>query len=180
MSDDSQVNGVRVRDAEDRDMAAVQEIYAHHVLNGLASFEEEPPLLGEMHTRRDAILAAGLPYVVAEQCGSVVGYAYAAPYRPRPAYRYCIEDSVYVAEGMAGRGIGRALLAEVIARCEKGPWRQMVAIIGDSGNTGSIGLHRSLGFRDVGMLAAVGFKLGRWVDTVQMQRSLGAGDAMLP
>lgn len=125
------------------------------------------------------MLALGLPYLVAELDTRVVGYCYATTYRSRPAYRNTIEDSVYVADGMQGRGIGMALLAALIARCETGPWRQMVAVIGDSGNAGSIALHERLGFRRMGTLEAVGFKLGRWVDTVLMQRALGAGSSTL-
>jgi len=121
-----------------------------------------------------------LPYLVAEIDGQVVGYAYATQYRPRSAYRHSLEDSVYVREGFGGRGIGVALLAELIARCETGPWRQMIAVIGDSGNAPSIGLHRKLGFREAGLLTAVGFKFGRWVDSVLMQRPLGEGDRTLP
>jgi L-amino acid N-acyltransferase YncA len=171
---------VLVRDARDDDMAAVQAIYAHHVLHGSASFEEVPPTTAELATRRATVLAAGLPYLVAELDGRVVGYSYATMYRPRAAYRHSIEDSVYVADGLAQRGIGVALLGALIARCEAGPWRQMLAIIGDSGNAASIGLHRRLGFRLVGTLVSVGFKHGRWVDTVLMQRPLGPGDGTLP
>jgi len=166
---------IRVRDADEADMAAVQAIYAHHVLYGLATFEEVPPTVADMVARRAGVLAAGLPYLVAESDGRVVGYAYAASYRPRPAYRFTIEDSVYVADGLGGRGIGRALLATLIARCEQGPWRQMLAVIGNSANTGSIALHEKMGFEHVGTLRTVGFKLGRWVDTVLMQRTLGEG-----
>jgi phosphinothricin acetyltransferase len=169
-----------VRDAREADMAAVQRIYAHHVLFGLATFEETPPSADELAERRADILASGLPYIVAERGGVVVGYAYAAVYRTRPAYRYTIEDSVYVDDMLRGRGIGRTLLESLIARCEAGPWRQMVAVIGDSGNAGSIALHRSLGFAYVGILDSVGFKLGRWVDTVLMQRALGHGSGTLP
>jgi L-amino acid N-acyltransferase YncA len=171
---------VIVRDSTADDMAAVHAIYAHHVLNGLASFEEVAPSLAEMISRRETVLASELPYVIAEVDGVVQGYAYAGMFRPRIAYRYTIEDSVYLAPGMDGRGLGKALLTELIARCEKGPWRQMIAVIGDSGNHGSIGLHRSLGFHHTGTLAATGFKFGRWVDTVMMQRQLGEGDATLP
>ena len=171
---------VTVRDAGESDMAAIRAIYAHHVLHGLATFEEVPPAVEEMLARRAAVLAAGLPYLAAELDGRVVGYAYATAYRPRPAYRFSIEDSVYVADGLAGKGIGSALLGELIARCEKGPWRQMLAVIGNSGNEGSIALHRRMGFADAGTFTSVGFKLGRWVDTVLMQRSLGAGDTTLP
>jgi L-amino acid N-acyltransferase YncA len=171
---------VAVRDARAADLPAVQAIYAHHVLHGLATFEEVPPSVDELIARRAAVLDAGLPYLVAEHAGAVVGYSYASAYRPRPAYRYAIEDSVYVADGLAGRGIGAALLAALIARCEAGPWRQMIAIIGDTGNAASIALHRRHGFAPVGTLHAVGFKLGRWVDTVLMQRPLGPGATALP
>jgi phosphinothricin acetyltransferase len=171
---------VAVRDATDRDMAAVQRIYAFHVINGRASFEEAPPAAAEMAARRQAVLAHGLPWLVAEVDGAVAGYAYATSYRPRPAYRHTIENSVYVADDRRGLGIGTALLESLIDRCAAGPWRQMVAVIGDRGNAGSIALHRRLGFRAVGTLAAVGFKHGRWVDTVLMQRPLGPGDAVPP
>ena len=171
---------IAVRDARDDDMDAVHAIYADHVLHGTASFEEVPPTLEDMIGRRAAILASGLPYLVAGSGDRVVGYAYAGLFRPRIAYRYSLEDSVYVAPGMGGRGIGRALLAELIARCETGPWRQMIAVIGDSGNAGSIGLHARMGFRHAGTLASTGFKFGRWIDTVMMQRPLGEGDASLP
>jgi phosphinothricin acetyltransferase len=169
-----------VRDATDADMPAIQAIYAHHVLHGVASFEEVPPTLDEMARRRTAVLEAGLPYLAAEVDGAVVGYAYATLYRPRPAYRHTIEDSVYVAPGLGGRGIGRALLRALIERCERGAWRQMLAVIGNSGNAGSIGVHRSCGFELVGTLRSVGFKHGRWVDTVLMQRALGDGDSSTP
>jgi L-amino acid N-acyltransferase YncA len=169
-----------VRDASDADMGAVTNIYGAHVLRGLASFEEVPPSLEEMRARRAGVLQLGLPYLVAEMSGRIVGYSYATFYRTRPAYRYTIEDSVYVEEGLNGRGIGTMLLAELIARCERGPWRQMLAVIGDSGNAGSIALHRRMGFTPAGNLVSVGFKLGRWVDSVFMQRALGAGDSTDP
>lgn len=169
-----------VRDARDGDLAAIQPIYAHHVLHGLATFEEVPPSTEELAARRAEVAARGLPYLVAELGGEVVGYCYATPYRPRPAYRHTIEDSIYVADGLGGRGIGAALLGALIARCELGPWRQMIAIIGDSGNAGSIALHRRLGFQTAGTLRSVGFKLGRWVDSVVMQRALGPGAAAPP
>jgi L-amino acid N-acyltransferase YncA len=171
---------VRVRDATAEDMAAIQAIYSHHVLHGLATFELVPPTVEEMRARREAVLAAGLPYLAAEQDGVVVGYSYATAYRPRPAYRFTIEDSVYVRHGLGGRGIGSLLLGELIRRCEAGPWRQMIAVIGDSANAGSIALHRRHGFDHAGTLRSVGFKLGRWVDTVQMQRPLGVGNATPP
>jgi len=161
-----------LRDARDDDMGAVQAIYAHHVLHGTASFEEEPPPLAEMQRRRADVLARGLPYLVAEVDGRIAGYSYATPYRARSAYRFSIENSVYVEHGRARAGIGRALLSALIARCEQGPWRQMIAVIGDSANAGSIGLHAQLGFRNVGTLHDVGFKFGRWLDSVLMQRPL--------
>lgn len=171
---------VRVRNAREDDMAAVAAIYAEQVLHGIATFELVPPDVAEMQKRREAVLASGLPYLVAECRGAVVGYCYATPYRPRPAYRYCVEDSVYVAEGQQGRGVGRRLLAELIERCEAAGFRQMVAIVGNSANTGSLRLHERLGFRLVGILESVGFKHGLWVDTVLMQRALGDGARMLP
>ncbi|WAC28821.1 GNAT family N-acetyltransferase [Ancylobacter sp. SL191] len=171
---------VQVRTATDADMDAVQAIYAHHVLTGTASFEEVPPTLDEMHARRAAILGHGLPYLVAQTREGVVGYCYATLYRPRPAYRHTLEDSVYVAPGQGGRGIGTALMGALIARCEAGPWRQMVAVIGDSANAGSIALHSRHGFAPVGVFRDVGFKFGRWLDSVLMQRPLGAGATCLP
>jgi L-amino acid N-acyltransferase YncA len=173
-------SGLILRDAQESDMAAIQAIYAHHVTHGLASFEETPPDLEEMRRRRADILARGLPYVVVEIGGEVGGYAYAGPYRARPAYRYAVEDSVYVAPDCAGKGAGRLALGTVIDRCTQAGFRQMVAVIGDSGNEASIALHERLGFRRAGVLTAVGFKLGRWVDSVLMQRALGAGDGSLP
>jgi L-amino acid N-acyltransferase YncA len=169
-----------VRDAQSADMAAVQAIYAHHVLHGRATFEEVPPTRDDLLSRRAAVLAAGLPYLVAEVDGEIAGYCYAVPYRPRPAYRHTIEDSVYVAHDRAGRGIGRALLRTLVERCEQGPWRQLLAIVGNSGNAGSLALHESLGFQRIGVLRSVGFKLGAWTDTVLMQRALGQGDTEPP
>jgi len=171
---------VPVRDAAERDLPAIADIYAHHVRSGLASFEEIAPTEAQMRTRRTAVLEARLPWLVAELDGEVAGYAYASSYRSRSGYRYTIEDSVYVADGLRGRGVGGALLAALLERCEAGPWRQMLAIIGDSGNTASIALHRRHGFAAVGTFTAIGFKLGRWVDTVLMQRALGSGDRSLP
>jgi phosphinothricin acetyltransferase len=141
----------------------------------LTTFEEEPPSIEEMARRREAITIAGLPYLVANLHERVVGYAYATGYRPRPAYRHTVENSVYVTQAAHRHGIGTALLTALVARCEAGPWRQMVAVIGDSANRGSIALHRRAGFTEVGTLRAVGFKHGRWVDTVLMQRALGTG-----
>ena len=168
---------VRVRAAAEADMAAVRDIYAHYVLNSLATFEETPRTLDEMVQRWRQRIDAGLPYLVAEGSDGVLGYAYAGSYHARAAYRHTIEDSVYVADGPGGQGIGSTLLRELIAECERGPWRQMVAIVGDSGNTSSIALHRRFGFELIGTLRAVGFKFGRWVDTPILQRALAAGDA---
>jgi len=177
----SSVAAPHVRDAADADLPAIQAIYAHHVLHGLASFEEMPPGVDELRTRHAAVRAAGLPYLVAEVDGVVAGYAYATLYRPRSAYRHTVEDSVYVAQGMAGQGVGAALLAALIARCEAGPWRQMLATIGQGdGNAGSIALHARMGFARIGALRSVGFKHGQWLDTVLMQRPLGVGCGALP
>jgi len=174
------MGNILVRDATEADIEIIQAIYAHHVLNGLATFEEVPPSVEQMLARRASVLKAGLPCLTAEIEGKIVGYSYATAYRPRPAYRYTIEDSVYVADGLGGRGIGTALLGALIDRCETGPWRQMLAIIGNRSNSGSIALHRRLGFELIGTLRSVGFKLGQWVDTVLMQRALGAGDTRVP
>ena len=169
-----------LRDASEADAEAIGAIYAHHVLNGLASFEETPPDVSEILRRMKDIWARDLPYLVAEDGGRLQGYAYAGPFRSRPAYRYTAEDSVYLAPGAQGRGIGTALLAEIVTRCQNLGVRRMIAVIGDSGNLGSIALHRKLGFRDAGILPATGFKLGRWVDTVLMERPLGEGNTTLP
>jgi len=170
-----------IRDARDQDLPAITAIYGHHVMNGFGSFEEESPDLEELGRRRREILAKGLPYLVAAEANdSVLGYAYASPYRTRSAYRFTVEDSIYVAPDAARRGVGRSLLEALIQRCTAIGYRQMVAVIGDSGNAGSIGLHASLGFARTGLLPSIGFKRGRWVDGVLMQRALGAGDGSLP
>ena len=161
-------------------MPAIQEIYAHHVRTGGGSFEYDPPEVAEMIRRHAAIIDGGYPYIVAEQAGTILGYAYAGPYRPRRAYRYTVENSVYVAEAAHRQGVGRKLLAELIRRCTEAGFRQMIAVIGDSGNAGSISLHRNMGFRDVGTVQSVGFKFGRWLDSVTMQLPLGDGAETLP
>lgn len=161
-------------------MPAVAAIYRPFVLTGLASFEEIAPTADEMEARRVAVREIGAPYLVAEREGEILGYAYAGCYRARPAYRWTLEDSVYVADQSQGQGVGRALLGSLIASCEAGGWRQMIAVIGDSENAGSIALHAALGFRHVGTLDAVGFKLGRWVDSVLMQRALGPAASLPP
>jgi L-amino acid N-acyltransferase YncA len=168
-----------LRPYETSDAPAVAAIYGHHVIHGLGTFEETPPSDTEMAQRAQSVLALGLPYLVAED-GDVVGFAYAGAFRPRAAYRYAVEDSVYVAASRTGRGVGKALLRGVIDRCEALGLRQMIAVIGDSGNAGSISLHRSLGFDHRGILTGVGFKHDRWVDVVWMQRTLGAGDEGAP
>ncbi len=167
---------VRVRPAASHDVLAVREIYARHVLDGVGSFELEPPSVAEMHRRFAAVIARSLPFLVSEDDVGVRGYAYAAPYRDRPAYRFTVESSVYVDPAAMRRGFGLALMTELVDRCEASPLglRQMVAVIGDNGNEASIGLHRRVGFVDVGVLRAVGWKHERWLDTVLMQRSLGA------
>jgi len=174
------MNAIVLRPAAEADLAAIREIYAHHVLHGLASFEIEPPTLDEMRRRFAAITAEGYPYLLAEADAGVLGYAYASAYRSRPAYRHTVENSVYVKPGAVGRGVGRRLLTALIEQCTlRGP-RQMLAVIGDSANAASIGLHRACGFRECGTLRSVGFKSGRWVDSVIMQRPLGEADRTLP
>ncbi|CAA7616870.1 GNAT family N-acetyltransferase [Magnetospirillum sp. UT-4] len=172
---------ITVRDSRDDDVATIAAIYGHWVRHGLASFELEPPGEGEMASRRAALLAAGYPYLVASNGdGRVVGYAYAGPYRTRPAYRFTVENSVYVAPDGQGRGVGRALMSELIRRCEAAGFRLMVAVIGDSANTASIKLHAGFRFGHAGLLPAAGWKHGRWVDSVLMTRPLGPGAAMPP
>ena len=169
-----------IRPSRDEDVAAITAIYGHHVLHGLASFEEVPPDHTEIARRRGDIVARGLPYLVAERDGRVVGYCYAGPFRPRIGYRYTLEDSIYVDASEVGRGMGRRLLAPVIQRCTELGYRQMVAVIGGRETVASIRLHESLSFKHIGVFQAVGFKFGRWVDTVLMQRALGPGGDTLP
>jgi phosphinothricin acetyltransferase len=169
-----------LRDATEADIPAITAIYAVEVTDFVNTYEYDVPDAAEMAQRRRNLLAAGYPYLVAELDGRVAGYCYATVYRPRPAYRYTIEDSIYVADGMGGRNIGSALLTALIARCEAGPWRQMLAVIGNSGNAASLSLHRRMGFTPVGTIRSAGFKHGRWIDTVLLQRALGEGDATLP
>jgi L-amino acid N-acyltransferase YncA len=171
---------VKIRPATLDDMPIITEIYGGAVREGTASFELYPPDLAEMVARREALLADNFPYLVAEHEGHVVGYCYAGHYRPRPAYRYTVEDSIYISPRMHGRGVGRMLLARLIAECEVRGFRQMVAIIGDSANLGSIKLHKALGFAQIGTLKDVGFKHGRWLDQVNMQRALGDGAKSKP
>jgi len=163
-----------VRHSLDSDIEAITAIYAHHVQNGTASFEIDAPDAAEIARRRLDVIGCGLPYLTAEMEGAVVGYAYASPYRPRAAYRFTVEDSIYVHPAQVGKGIGSILLPELIAACEQTSARQMVAIIGDVNNSASVRLHERFGFTHAGVLHAVGFKFGRWVDTILMQRALGS------
>ncbi len=165
-----------IRPSTANDLAAITRIYGWNVEHGTGTFELEAPSLAEMSKRRDDVLGKGLPWLVAEADGEVLGYAYANHFRPRPAYRFCLEDSVYLAPGAVGRGVGKMLLVELMARCEAAGARQMLAVIGDSANTASVGLHRTLGFEPVGTLRSAGWKFDRWLDVVVMQKSLGAGD----
>jgi L-amino acid N-acyltransferase YncA len=171
---------VLLRPCEPGDVPQITAIYAHAVRHGRASFELEPPDRTEMERRRDALVGAGYPYLVAEVGRAVLGYAYAGAYRPRPAYSGTVENSVYVAAAHQGRGLGRLLLARLIEEAERRGLRQMVAVIGDSANLASIRLHESLGFTHVGTLRSVGWKHERWLDTVLMQRALGIGDGAPP
>ncbi len=174
---------LHLRPAVVADAPALQEIYAHHVLHGLASFEEVPPTVHEILQRHAEVVSRGLPYLVAvsdSAAEGILGYGYCNLFRTRSAYRYTLEDSIYVRNGFQGRGAGRHLLAALIEQCTLLGYRQMVAVIGDSGNLASIGLHASAGFIHAGTLRASGFKFGRWVDTVLMQRPLGDGDSSLP
>jgi phosphinothricin acetyltransferase len=166
-----------IRPSKAADVAAIAEIYGYHVLNGLASFELLAPSADEIAKRRADVVGKNFPYLTAEMDGKVVGYAYASLYRARPAYRHTLGDSVYVHKDYAGRGIGKLLLDNLVEACEKAGCRQLVAVIGDSDNQGSIKLHAACGFEHVGVMKAVGFKFGRWVDSVYMQREIGEGQS---
>lgn len=169
-----------IRPSTSADLTAITAIYAWNALHGTGTFELEGPPLEEMARRRDDVLAKGLPWLVAERSGEVLGYAYANPFRPRLAYRFALEDSVYLAPTAQGQGLGRLLLAELLAQCTALGARQMFAVIGDSANAASVGLHRALGFVDVGTMRAAGWKFDRWVDVVIMQRGLGLSDSAAP
>jgi len=171
---------VAIRASREDDLAAITAIYGHHVLHGSASFETEPPSLEDMRRRRAELIARGYPYLVAEDGSGIAGYAYAGPYRPRPAYRDTVENSVYLRPDAIGRGSGRLLLDALIINCEARGYRQMIAIVGDSGNKASIRLHERAGFHLIGVLRSVGFKHGRWLDTVLLQLPLGPGDRAPP
>ncbi|HEX3888365.1 MAG TPA: GNAT family N-acetyltransferase [Phenylobacterium sp.] len=169
-----------VREATEADASDLAAIYRDAVLHGFGTFEEEPPTAVDMDARRRAVQDKGLPYLVAEVDGRVLGFAYAGPFRPRAAYRYTLEDSVYVSPDAKGKGVGRAVLSAVIAACEALDIRQLMAVIGDTQNAGSIGLHKALGFEQTGVGKSVGFKHGRWVDIVHMQKALNGGDTRAP
>ncbi|MFC0408702.1 GNAT family N-acetyltransferase [Roseomonas elaeocarpi] len=170
-----------IRDAASSDIPAMTAIYAHHVAHGTGTFEEEAPDAAEMTRRFERAQKAGWAWLVFEnEANEVVGYAYYAQFRDRSAYRFTAEDSIYIRDDVRGQGVGKALVAELLARAEAAGFRQMLAVIGDSENVGSIGLHLSLGFRQTGVLRATGLKFGRWLDVVFMQRSLGEGDRTLP
>lgn len=169
-----------IRPSLPEDIPSITEIYAWNVVHGTGTFELEAPDAAEMAQRRSTVLANGCPWLVAESEGRVLGYAYANLFRPRRAYRFFLEDSIYLAPDATGRGVGRLLMAELLARCEAAGARQMVAVIGDSANAASIGLHRAAGFEHTGLLKSAGWKHGRWLDVVLMQRALGTGDTDNP
>ena len=169
-----------IRPSTPADLPAITAIYGWNVSHGTGTFELEAPLQADMAQRRTDVLAKGLPWLVAEQAGSVLGYAYASHFRPRLAFRFALEDSIYLAPEAQGQGVGRLLLAELIARCQALGARQMIAVIGDAANAGSIRLHRACGFADAGLLHSAGWKFERWLDVVLMQRPLGLGDTVAP
>ncbi|BDT66921.1 L-methionine sulfoximine/L-methionine sulfone acetyltransferase [Comamonadaceae bacterium OS-1] len=169
-----------IRPARDEDIAAIAAIYSHHVLHGTGTFETTPPSAEDMAARRADVLAKGLPYLVLTDADQVLGFAYCNWFKPRPAYRFSAEDSVYLAPDIGGKGWGRLLLAELAAQAERVGVRKLIAVIGDSANAGSIGVHQSLGFTHVGVLRACGWKFGRWLDVVMMEKALGAADSNSP
>lgn len=169
-----------IRPSRVEDLAAIAGIYGHHVRTGTGTFEIQAPSQAEMGSRREDVLAKGLPYLVAEIDAAVVGFAYCNWFKPRPAYRFSAEDSIYLAPAAQGRGLGRALLAELMARAQQQGCRKMIAVIGDSANSGSIAVHAAAGFSQVGVLRSCGWKFGRWLDVVLMERALGLGDQVAP
>jgi len=169
-----------IRPSTDADVPAFTTIYTHHVLHGTGTFEIEPPSQADMANRRAEVLSKGLPYLVMEDQGRVLGFAYCNWFKPRPAYRFSAEDSIYMAPDAAGSGYGRALLAELVGQAQRIGVRKLIAVIGDSNNAGSVGVHRSVGFTPVGVLKSCGWKFDRWLDVVLMEKSLGSGDATAP
>ena len=169
-----------IRPSQPEDLGAITAIYQHHVLNGTGTFEIEPPTLQDMTARREDVLNKGLPYLVLEESGQVQGFAYCNWFKPRPAYRFSAEDSIYLAANASGKGWGRLLLAELCRAAEAAGIRKLIAVIGDSANAGSIGVHRSVGFQSVGVVKACGWKFDRWLDIVMMERALGHGDTRSP
>ncbi|MDP3253302.1 MAG: N-acetyltransferase family protein [Hydrogenophaga sp.] len=169
-----------IRPSRDEDLEAITRIYGHHVLHGTGTFETTPPSLADMTARRADVLGKGLPWLVAEQDGQVLGFAYGNWFKPRPAYRFSVEDSIYMDPAAHRKGLGRALLAELLAVLERTGTRKVMAVIGDSNNVGSIGVHRALGFEMVGVVQSCGWKFDRWLDIVMMQKTLGAGDSTPP
>lgn len=170
----------KIRPATDGDIASITAIYAHHVTHGTGTFETTPPDEKDMAARRADVLSRGLPYLILEDTHGVIGFAYCNWFKPRPAYRFSAEDSIYLAPAAAGKGLGRLLLTELMSQAERCGVRQMLAVIGDSNNKGSIGVHRSCGFEHTGVLRSSGWKFNRWLDVVLMQRSLGLGDSAAP
>ncbi len=169
-----------IRPSRDEDVKAITAIYCHHVLNSTGTFEIDPPTEAEMASRRADVLSKGFPYLVIEESGRVMGYAYCNVFKPRGAYRFCAEDSIYLAPGTHRKGMGKALLAELCTKAERAGVRKFLAVIGDSANAGSIGVHTALGFSHVGVLKSCGWKFERWLDIVMMEKPLGAGDSRPP
>ena len=169
-----------IRPSRDHDLSGITSIYAHHVLSGTGTFETVPPTLEDMTARRSEVLAKSLPFLVAEERGQVLGYAYCQWFKPRPAYRFSAEDSIYLHPDASGKGLGRELLALLCAQAEAAGLRKLIAVIGDSANAASVGVHRSLGFEQVGVLKSCGWKFGKWLDVVLMEKSLGEGDLTPP
>jgi len=169
-----------IRPSRDEDIDAIARIYGHHVLHGTGTFETTPPTAADMATRRADVLGKNLPWLVIEEAGQVLGFAYGNWFKPRPAYRFSVEDSIYLAPEAAGKGLGRLLLTELLAQLERRGVRKVMAVIGDSANAGSVGVHTALGFERVGVVRSCGWKFGRWLDIVMMEKALGAGDSTPP
>jgi L-amino acid N-acyltransferase YncA len=169
-----------IRPSRDQDLPEIAAIYAHHVLHGTGTFETDPPSEADMKARRADVLAKGLPYLVAEDGGRVLGFAYCQWFKPRPAYRFSAEDSIYLHPDAQGKGLGKELLAELARQAEAAGIRKLIAVIGDSANQGSVGVHRTLGFQPVGVIQSCGWKFGKWLDIVLMEKQIGAGDSTPP